>query len=109
VAPIEAPPALAVPGLTEEQVRQIVDERSQAQVRAQLAAYREQLDARLEEMRTELASTKSPGDVRALQVQLAAQRKRIEALQRDIDRTAAYGGSDLFSVVLNAPEPKPGT
>jgi len=105
----QTPQAPVAQGLTEEQVRQIVDARCDAQVRAQLAGFREQLDARLEEMQTQLVSAKSPNDVRALQVQIAAQRKRIEALQRDIDRTAAYGGSDLFSVVLNSPEPKPGT
>ena len=39
------------------------------------------------------------------QFQVSAQQKRIERLQRDLDRTAGYGGSDLFSVVLNPSEP----
>lgn len=96
---------VAAPQLTEEQVRRIVAERVDANVREQLVAYREEMNARLGELETQLASARSSDDVKQLTVQVSAQRKRIERLQRDLDRTAGYGGSDLFSAVLSPGEP----
>ena len=103
--PVAAPPApqpvAPTPQLSEDDVRRIVAERVDASVREQLAAYHTELA----DLRTELASAKSSDDVRRLTVQISAQQKRIERLQRDLDRTAGYGGSDLFSVVLSPSEP----
>lgn len=91
--------------IDEARINQIVAERVDASVRSQLVAYREELESDLDEMELRLASTRSTDDVRRLTVQVAAQRKRIDELKRDLDRTAGYGGSDLFSVVLNPAEP----
>ena len=98
-------PVASSAGVDEERVRQIVAERVDDSVRSQLVAYREELEHDLDEMELRLASTRSTDDVRRLTVQVAAQRKRIDELKRDLDRTAGYGGSDLFSVVLNPAEP----
>jgi hypothetical protein len=68
-------------------------------------AYRDELRGDLEALEVRLAGAKSNDDVRRLTVQVAAQRKRIDELQRDLDRTAGYGGSDLFSVALDPAEP----
>ena len=106
--PQSEPGTVAAPGapqLTEDEVRRIVAERVDASVRAELVAYRDDMEAQLAELRTQLASAKSSDDVKRLTVQVSAQHKRIEQLQRDLDRTAGYGGSDLFSAVLSPPEP----
>ena len=103
--PSAPPPVVAGPQLSEADVRRIVAERVDASVREQLVAYRADMEAQLADMQTRLASAKSSDDVRRLTVQVSAQQKRIERLQRDLDRTAGYGGSDLFSVVLNPAEP----
>ncbi len=99
-----APVAATQPQLTEEQVRQIVAERVDANVHMQLAAYKDELNAHLRDLELQVAGAQSSDDVKRLTVQVAAQRKRIEQLQRDLDRTAGYGGSDLFSAVLTPPE-----
>jgi hypothetical protein len=93
------------PAIDEARIEQMVAERVDASVRSQLVAYRAELENDLDELEVRLASTRSTDDVRRLTVQVAAQRKRIDELQRDLDRTAGYGGSDLFSVVLNPAEP----
>jgi hypothetical protein len=98
-------PAVQNAAIDVERIDRIVAERVDASVRSQLAAYREELQSDLQAMEVRLSEAKSNGDVRRLTVQVAAQRKRIDELQRDLDRTAGYGGSDLFSVVLNPAEP----
>jgi hypothetical protein len=98
------PAAAAEPRLTEEDMRRIVEERVDATVRSELAAYRGEMDTQLRELETRLASATSADDVRRLTVQVATQRKRIEQLQRDVDRTAGYGG-DLFGAVMSPREP----
>ena len=97
--------ATAAPQLGEDDVRRIVAERVDASVREQLVAYQTEMKAQLADMQTRLASTKAPDDVRRLTVQVSAQQKRIERLQRDLDRTVGYGGTDLFSAVLGPGEP----
>jgi len=91
--------------LTAEQLDRLIAERTDAVVQAQLASYREELDNELKTLQVQLVSTKSVGDVQKLSKQVAAQRRKIDELQRDIDRTAGYGGSDLFGAVLSSPEP----
>jgi hypothetical protein len=104
--PAAPPPPVATGAqLSEEDVRRIVAERVDASVREQLVAYRADMEAELADLKVQLTSAKSSDDVRRLTVQVSAQQKRIERLQRDLDRTAGYGGSDLFSVVLNPAEP----
>ena len=102
-----APAAPAVQSATVDQaeIERIVAERVDASVRSQLVAYRDELRGDLEALEVRLAGAKSNDDVRRLTVQVAAQRKRIDELQRDLDRTAGYGGSDLFSVALDPAEP----
>lgn len=99
------PTVASTPALTTEQLDQRIAERTDAAVRVQLASYREELDRDLKELQVQLVSAKSSGDVQKLSRQVAAQRRKIDDLQKDIDQTAGYGGSDLFSAVLNAPEP----
>jgi hypothetical protein len=92
-------------GLTEAQVERIVAERADALVRTQLAAYREDLDAQLAGLERQLVSAGSSDEVKRLSVQISAQRRKIDRLERDLDRAAGYGGADLFSMVLSPPEP----
>lgn len=92
-------------GVSQEQLDKMVAERCDKVVELRLAAYRQELDAQLDELQTHLAGATSADDVKRLTVQVAAQRKRIESLQRDLDRTAGYGGTDLFSAVLNDQQP----
>lgn len=100
---------VAAPGqavtLTPEQVDRLIAERTDAIVRSQLAAYREEMAAELQRLEVQVVEAKSVGDVQKLTRQIAAQRRKIDELERDIDRTAGYGGADLFSAVLSAPEP----
>lgn len=108
-APPTAAPSLATGGtaiaLTQEQLDRLIAERTDATVRVQLAQYRDDLDRDLKELQLQLVSAQSSGDVQRLSRQVAAQRRKIDELQRDIDQSAGYGGSDLFSAVLSQPEP----
>lgn len=88
-----------------EELDRLIAERTDAVVKMQLASYREELDVELKSLQVQLVSAQSVGDVQKLSKQVAAQRRKIDELQKDIDRTAGYGGSDLFSAVLSTPEP----
>lgn len=101
VAGAEAAPAVAV---SREQVERMISERTDQVVRAQLAAYRTELAAELEGLERQLVAGGQSEDVRRLAVQVKAQRRKIDRLERDLDRTAGYGGADLFSVVLSGQE-----
>lgn len=102
-----APPPVVAggPQLSKEQIDQMISERVDQSVRAQMVAYKAEMEEHLKDMQTLLVSTQNDDDIKRLTVQVAAQRKRIEALQKDLDRTAGYGGSDLFSAVLTPAEP----
>ncbi len=88
-----------------EDLDRMIAERTDAVVKLQLASYREELDGELKSLQVQLVNAQSVGDVQKLSKQVAAQRRKIDELQKDIDRTAGYGGSDLFSAVLSTPEP----
>lgn len=88
-----------------EDLDRMIAERTDAAVRLQLASYRTELDGELKSLQVQLVSANSIGDVQRLSKQVAAQRRKIDELEKDIDRTAGYGGSDLFSAVLSTPEP----
>lgn len=88
-----------------EDLDRLIAERTDAAVRLQLASYREELDGELKSLQVQLVAAQSVGDVQKLSKQVASQRRKIDELQKDIDRTAGYGGSDLFSAVLSTPEP----
>lgn len=102
VTPAEAGRPLTV---SAEDLDRLIAERTDAVVRMQLASYRKELDGELKSLQVQLVSAQSVGDVQKLSKQVAAQRRKIDELQKDIDRTAGYGGSDLFSAVLSTPEP----
>jgi len=95
----------AAPAMTQEQVDRMIADRCDKVVEMRLATYRAEMDAQLSELQVRLASATSSDDVKRLTVQVAAQRKRIESLQKDLDRTAGYGGTDLFSAVLADQQP----
>ena len=90
--------------LSREQVERMIAERTDQAVRAQLASYRTELAADLEGLERQLVAGGQSEDVRRLAVQVKAQRRKIDQLERDLDRTAGYGGADLFSVVLSGQE-----
>ncbi len=97
--------AAAGSSLTEEQVRRMVAEQVGTTVHQELAAYREEMQKQLDEYELRLASSSSADDIKRLTVQVSTQKRRIEQLQRDVDRTAGYDGSDLFGAVLSPREP----
>lgn len=91
-----APAPMQQAALSEEQVERVV--------RAQLAAYRGEMDSQLADLERQLVKATSTEDVKRLSSQVAAQRRKIDQLERDLDRTAGYGGADLFGVVVNNDE-----
>jgi hypothetical protein len=103
VTEVNRPPAPTV--LTpqqEEQINQLVADRCDAQLRERLATAQVELKAELDALQKELATAHS-SELRQMAARVEAQRRKIDNLQRDLDRQAGYGGSDLFSMVLNEP------
>jgi hypothetical protein len=88
----------------EEHINQLVAERCDAQLRERLATAQAELKSELDVLQKELATAHS-SELRQMAARVEAQRRKIDSLQRDIDRQAGYGGSDLFSMVLNDPQP----
>jgi hypothetical protein len=97
-----APAPNALTPQQEEQINRLVADRCDAQLRERLAAAQVELKAELDALQKELATAHS-SELRQMAVRVEAQRRKIDSLQRDLDRQAGYGGSDLFSMVLNEP------
>ncbi len=97
----EQTPATLTPQ-QEEQINRLVADRCDAQLRERLAAAQVELKAELDALQKELATAHS-SELRQMAARVEAQRRKIDSLQRDLDRQAGYGGSDLFSMVLNEP------
>jgi hypothetical protein len=87
----------------EERINRLVADRCDAELRERLTAAQAELKTDLDALQKELATAHS-SELRQMAVRIEAQRRKIESLQRDLDRQAAYGGSDLFSMVLNEPQ-----
>ena len=105
IVPKQTTQIVETEGVTAAQVEQIVAERADALVRTQLASYQKELDAQLAGLERQLVSAGSSDEVKRLAVQISAQRRKIDQLERDLDRAAGYGGADLFSMALGVPEP----
>jgi hypothetical protein len=108
-APVETAASDAAATLTEADVERIVAERTAEIVRAQFVSQRAELDAHLADLERQLVTARSTGDVKRLSVQVAAQRRKIDQLERDLDRSTGYGGGDLFGAALAPDEPVPGS
>jgi hypothetical protein len=94
-------------GLTAEQVNRLIADRCDELVRERLEQERAVLVAELDQVQRELATAQT-AEMRQIAARLAAQRRKIDDLQRDLDRQAGYGGADLlFSAV--AGETRPGS
>jgi hypothetical protein len=95
-------PATVLTPQQEEHINQLVADRCDAQLRERLAVAQVELKAELDALQKELATAHS-SELRQMAARVEAQRRKIDSLQRDLDRQAGYGGSDLFSMVLNEP------
>jgi hypothetical protein len=108
VTPAGQPPASPTAtqvALTDEQIRKLVVDRCDEVLRARLDEQRVVLSTELDQIQRQL-STAQTAELRQMAARLAAQRRKIDDLQRDLDRQAGYGGADLlFSAVGSEPVP----
>ena len=110
--PVLAGPGPADPGIptreravSDEHVRKLVADRLDEVLRTRLDEQRVALSTELDQIQRQL-STAQTAELRQMAARLAAQRKKIDDLQRDLDRQVGYGGTDLlFSAVGNEPVP----
>lgn len=88
-----------------EEIDRLVDARINEAMRARLDVQKAELSAELDKIQKQLEASQS-AELRQMAARLQAQRKKIETLERDLDRQAGYGSSDfLFSALPNETVP----
>jgi hypothetical protein len=87
--------------VSDAEIARRIDAQVDEALRARLENQKSELSAELDRIQRQLAASQS-NELRQMAARLQAQRRKIESLERDLDRQAGYGSSDLLFSSVDA-------